>query len=504
MLCKVLIAEDEEIEREFLKNLLKEHFQNIVEVYTAKNGREALAIYEQVLPHLVLMDINMPMMNGLEAIEHMKQFHQQSKYIILTSYDYFDYAKEAIRLGVEDYVLKPSNPNMIIESVSHTISDIKMQQNKEASASALVQKYAQVQPILEQECLNAILMRNTELEIQMHLKQMNYIAKSAVCFMIEAPMETKDQMQTLKEDLCDMGYRCLYQYVKKMHVFYILHNQVFSDQDMIVIQNTIELSNLKKYAIGLGSIQNEIKNFSDSYVLAMRNARLYEEKEELVFPINDHLTSLAGLDIAYYSNQLLKCFQLGNEEKMSLIIHEFCQEVAMNHVGHTKQMVQELLKNLVNKLSQQLKLDIDISTLPQFHIKEEDTYQNIEISLHYVLHALFHPLKEDRFQQTNTLAKQAMTYIRKNYRKPITLNDLAKHLQVTPFYVSKLIKSSFQKNFTDVVAEIRIEEAKRMLKEHHLVKEIAFDVGFQSQSYFAKMFKKIVGVTPKEYQEFFH
>lgn len=176
----------------------------------------------------------------------------------------------------------------------------------------------------------------------------------------------------------------------------------------------------------------------------------------------------------------------------------------MNHVGHTKQMVQELLKNLVNKLSQQLKLDIDISTLPQFHIKEEDTYQNIEISLHYVLHALFHPLKEDRFQQTNTLAKQAMTYIRKNYRKPITLNDLAKHLQVTPFYVSKLIKSSFQKNFTDVVAEIRIEEAKRMLKEHHLVKEIAFDVGFQSQSYFAKMFKKIVGVTPKEYQEFFH
>lgn len=504
MLCKILIAEDEEIEREFLKDLLNEHFEHIVEVHTAKNGREALEIFQEVFPNLVLMDINMPMMNGLEAIEQMKKLHHGSKYIILTSYDYFNYAKEAIRLGVEDYVLKPSNPKTIIETVSHTISLIKMQQNKEASASALAQKYAEIQPILEQECLNAILMRNSELEIQTHLKQMNYLAKSAVCFMIEAPMETKDQMQILKQDLCDMGYRCLYQYMKKIHVFYILHNQIFSDQDMMVIQSTIELSNLKKYPMGLGSIQSEIQNFSDSYVLAMRNLRKYDEEESLIFPLINSAARLVGLDIAYYCERLLKCFQMEDEEKMSLIIHEFCQEVVMNHAGQTENIIHELLVQLIGKLGERLKLDIDISALPKLHIKEGETYQNIEISLHYVLHALFHPLKEDRFQQTSTLAKQAMMYIKKNYRKPITLNDLAKHLQVTPFYVSKLIKSSFQKNFTDVVAEIRIEEAKRLLKEHHLVKEIAFDVGFQSQSYFAKMFKKIVGVTPKEYQDFFH
>lgn len=136
-------------------------------------------------------------------------------------------------------------------------------------------------------------------------------------------------------------------------------------------------------------------------------------------------------------------------------------------------------------------------------LREEDQYQNLEISLHYIFKNLFTILNNERYQESSILAKKAMAYIKQNFRKQINLNDLAKHLEVTPYYVSKIIKTSFGRNYTDVLTDTRIEAAKQLLKEHHRVKEIAFEVGFQNPSYFAKIFKKKVGLAPKEYQEFF-
>ncbi len=162
-----------------------------------------------------------------------------------------------------------------------------------------------------------------------------------------------------------------------------------------------------------------------------------------------------------------------------------------------------MIKDLTVQLQQLVQVSIDIDSLPAFELKEEEKYQSFEVSLHFVLQSLFRPLRNEQYHETNTLAKKAMNYINQNFRKPISLNDLAKELNVSPFYVSKLIKSAFGKNFTDVVGEVRIEESKRLLKEQQRVKKVAFDVGFQSQSYFAKMFRKMVGMTPKEYQDLF-
>ena len=88
-------------------------------------------------------------------------------------------------------------------------------------------------------------------------------------------------------------------------------------------------------------------------------------------------------------------------------------------------------------------------------------------------------------------------------KKPISLEEVAKVFSVSPFYVSKIIKNNLGKSFTDIVNECRIEKAKNLLKAHVRIKEVVFCCGFQSQSYFSKMFKKLVGVSPKEYQDMF-
>ena len=116
------------------------------------------------------------------------------------------------------------------------------------------------------------------------------------------------------------------------------------------------------------------------------------------------------------------------------------------------------------------------------------------------MHRLYDPIVEERFRNTNQLVRQAVRYIDANYRKQITLSDMADALQVSPFYLSKLLNNSLHKTFTELVSERRVEASKELLKSGKRIKEIAYEVGFQGQNYFTKIFKKYTGVTPKMYK----
>ena len=119
------------------------------------------------------------------------------------------------------------------------------------------------------------------------------------------------------------------------------------------------------------------------------------------------------------------------------------------------------------------------------------------------MHRLYDPIVEERFRNTNQLVRQAVRYIDANYRKQITLGDMADDLQISPFYLSKLLNNSLHKTFTELVSERRVEASKELLKSGKRIKEIAYEVGFQGQNYFTKIFKKYTGVTPKMYKNSF-
>lgn len=500
-MCSVLIAEDEEIERESLKSIIYDQYKNNIQILTAKNGREALELYEQELPEIVLMDINMPKLNGLEAIEQMKKLQHDSVFLILTSYDYFHYARDAIRLGVEDFLLKPARPDEIIKVISHAVATIKTLRNKEHTASTLVKKFAEIKPMLEQECLFSILTRHSELDIQANLRRSNISARNAICFVVQAPSVTPS-MKQIKQDLCDVGYCCLYGFIQNNHVFFVIHNERLLEQDFEVMEYILSQHHIKDYAIGIGSLKQDIKDYYQSYSQALRTIHSYDENEPLCLHKSQKAQQLS-IDLRIHQEQMMRCFELRDEILLNQQIHTLAQELLAYSTEEIVLSVNVLLEELIKQLNTLVQIDIDATSLPRFTLKEEQKYQNLEVSLHQLFHALFQPLNKERYQESSKLAKQAVMFIEQNFRKPIGLNDVAKQLHVTPFYVSKIIKASFGKNFTDVVAEVRIEESKRLLKEHHRVKEIAFDVGFQSQSYFAKMFKKMVGMTPSEYQDLF-
>ncbi|MCH4886736.1 response regulator [Acidaminobacter sp. JC074] len=130
-MLKLLIVDDEPLIRRGIKSLVDFDLLNIKEVREAKNGQEALEIFKDFKPHLVLADINMPKMDGLTFTEHAKAISPDVKIALVTGYDYFDYAVQALKLGVDDYVLKPISKKDIEEVLKKLIAKLEVKNTEE-------------------------------------------------------------------------------------------------------------------------------------------------------------------------------------------------------------------------------------------------------------------------------------------------------------------------------------------------------------------------------------
>lgn len=128
---KLLIVDDESLVRRGITSLVDLHALNIGEVYEASNGHEALEIFKRHGADLILADINMPRMNGLEFSEAVKALRPDVRIAIITGYDYFDYAVKALKIGVEDYILKPISRKDVTEVLTKLISRLESDRKKQ-------------------------------------------------------------------------------------------------------------------------------------------------------------------------------------------------------------------------------------------------------------------------------------------------------------------------------------------------------------------------------------
>lgn len=124
-MIRVLIAEDEDIERNALRTLIQQYYQDkITIVGEAVNGKEAVELANKLKPHILLLDIHMPMVNGLEAAEKIRNTNPETIIVIVTAYSTFDYARRAIKLGVQDYLIKPYSISSLTEMMDNAVAKL--------------------------------------------------------------------------------------------------------------------------------------------------------------------------------------------------------------------------------------------------------------------------------------------------------------------------------------------------------------------------------------------
>ena len=189
---KIMLADDEGIVIDSLKFIIEKEFGDTFTVEYAKTGRSVIELAERYRPDIAIMDIQMPGINGIEALREIRETNRSVVFIVMSAYDKFDYAKEAIKLGVLEYITKPMERTRIVAALKKAMEQIDRERNKRSNDLLIREKLETVMPIIESGLLYNLLFQEHFTEDIENYKQLLGIAKNHAYFLAVVCGETQE------------------------------------------------------------------------------------------------------------------------------------------------------------------------------------------------------------------------------------------------------------------------------------------------------------------------
>lgn len=481
---QLLIVEDEKIEREYLKSVIEEANVPISNIFTASNGEEAIYVCKENDCDIIFLDIEMPLKNGLDALKEIRKIERkESICFVLSSYSTFQYAQQAIQLHVEDFILKPSSKSNIIEHVVKACNELLVRKNSDLQMNALVNKINTIFPILEKQLAMSILLGKSDIEIQKQFKLQNIFMKSGICFLFDIHTEVT-AILNIKNNLEDQGYSCLCVDFEPYQVMFIIASFILNQEDVERLKEKIDRF-IKDYSYGCTATNNQL--LLESYKNADEMMKKNHNKEKS----NGNDQNCVKLLFELYENN--------NEDELRVEIQNMIRFIIQKE-NYKKGNGKKYLLHIIDSVKEELE-----KRYPNYSLNEDDllSIKLNEIDLNYQFNNLFQDITIKKMQGLDHITKETIKYVKKNYMKQISLQDVADQLQITPSYISRILNKQLKKSFTDIINEYRVQEAKQLIKNGVVLKEVAHQTGFRSQSYFTQIFKKLTGISPRDYQNLF-
>ncbi|UOQ49275.1 response regulator [Gracilibacillus caseinilyticus] len=390
---KVLIADDEFIIRDGIRTFVNWADFHMEVVAEAEDGEEAV---EQALANevdVVLIDLNMPIMNGITAMKKIKEKRPDCRMVVISGYDDFRYAQEAIRLQVEDYLLKPVDPDQLAGILTELMKQLEREREEE-------QFFQQASVQVEKN--------------QLHLRNRFF-------------------QDWLSSNLSETE---------------VLHQLQFFRLPTALPHSLLVLKWQE------GEIDQQFMKEENHQALAEDLQKNVEAK-------------LQDYTYAIYSEK---------SQWMTIFLWEQMSEQVVVEIENV--ILEELGQHLFGYLT--TISAVDVTTI--YHQAKQSLNQRVKSS---------------------PLVKDALAYIREHYQDPhLTLEEVANILHVSSVYLSKTIKQELGVSYVQILTKMRLQAAKDLLKTtDYNIREIAEQVGYDSQHYFSTAFRKAVGVTPKQFKQ---
>jgi two-component system response regulator YesN len=277
----VLLVDDEPIEREALRLLIKNNFQNLKVVGQAQNGFEAIELSNSLMPDIIIMDIRMPGISGLDAIREIKRSLPDVKFLILSSYNQFDYAQQALKLGVEDFIVKPVKMSMMKDALNSLADKIENEQKRKVRDSTVESRVEGIKPIIENDTVYSIVYGCGDENLKRFMDFLEIDCDRAFCMAVKCPGLGEHGLARIKKNLADIGCAFICADVNGIFVFYILNpreeNQQHAEDIGSYVRNIIVSGGNKKLVIGLGKVYTDSSGFKSSYMEAIEAVRFGED-----------------------------------------------------------------------------------------------------------------------------------------------------------------------------------------------------------------------------------
>ncbi|WP_040205190.1 response regulator [Neobacillus jeddahensis] len=527
-MLKILIVDDEVLERKAVAQIVTSSIENVTVVGEAPNGRVAIEMAQEHRPDIIFMDIKMPGIDGVQAVKEIKKMDADIRFIMVSAFNTFEYAKEVMQQGVKEYILKPSSKQDIVTSLQRVANEIHTERRQKEEQQSLRENLSRAVSIAQKEWVSSLLMNQVQDisfdewgqliggEITSGYMMLIYLEpKGKKTF---TPVEKQNWYHWLKEGLknvvkkheivigptTDTQVPILFLCRKSTEKDYFKTNAQATVEGLNRLWQTEGLEMDAVFKVGIGNPYSHAQELNKSYheaALALEQLLettnrlfLFSNKPGEVFELP---TENGHFEI---EKKLLDSIRQGDVNQVMFIFDSYVKRLET-----TKNLNLEVLKKSFDELfiliSRMLHdLGINYGRTPLID-RSDDIGFIFEKGKAHLLAVVQH-VQLWRNNHAKGMLQKAKDYIEVHYADSITLESAAEYVELSPFYFSKLFKDRFGMTFIDYVTEIRIKHAKEeMLDPGKSLKEICYSIGYKDPNYFSRVFKKQTGLSPTEFRK---
>ncbi|UJF31837.1 response regulator transcription factor [Paenibacillus hexagrammi] len=490
-MIRVVIADDELMMRSGLRSLIDWKQYGMSVVAECSNGKEVLEVMDNEDIQILITDIQMPLVNGLQLMKQSLERNADLQVILVSSYDEFAYVQEGIRYGAIDYLFKPTlDADQLANALSRCVAKIEQKRIQEAALGA---KIHAATSLLELDLKQFLLGNKDSIP-----PNVSWLSSPCVCMYMKIHQleKTEEPYGSMLEDILCKELQSLFysEFIQGITV------EIGTDMVLAIFPEQLE----PKFPVPVfkKNVEEKLQITLTIGYMAVEGIKSLKAKLTIVKQLEDYvffegIGQMMDMDHLLQFGSLEEASELRNHdtEPASFLIHEKIKQWR----ERTKSPAQ------VKKEACQLLLSISYAlgiteSLPEFleMINYTETLEDVE----NVLMLRFEDAGRSVEGYAGKLIAKALEYMTLKFREEINLQEVADYIHVSRSYFSLLFKRHTGKKFIDYLIELRIREAKRLLCcRDYKIYEVAEQTGFKDVKYFSKLFKRMTGYTPIEYRE---
>lgn len=524
-MLKLLIVDDEPLILQGLSHILNWNELGLELAGTCGSGMQAWKLLQQTPIDIVITDIKMPEMHGIDLIRRIKQERLNTRCIVLSSYDDFQYVKEAALLGIENYLLKPVSTTELIATLNNVIEKIESDIFRQIEQKQ--EKHILRNNVVYRWLTNDI--DRKELDSRASLLEISLESEAYVAAMIKLAYDEKKahtyripDKKLLRFAACNICEELAFQQAAAITItdmngdLAVLFSQDGGEPSGAAMRSILQacVTQLNSLLgidvfVTVGDAQPSCRQVHASYAQAksMQSFQLLYSYNSIIFydEVAPFLSSEATLP-NLNPQRLRKAL---SSRDISAAQHYYAEVSAClrdkrhfspSHVQHAVMEIVFHITAVMHELSPQPEpfFESNRSLFQQLH--RLDTMESMMKSLEEITATAIAYL-HGQDERISPFIRRVIGYVQRNYAHNIDLKQVALEYKVNSMYLGQLFRKETGETFTSYINHLRIDKAKHLLRTTHLkTNDIASQVGYVNANYFPTIFKKIVGKSPSDYQ----
>lgn len=508
------------------------------------NAKAALGKIQEISPNIVLTDIVMPYMNGLEFAKELKQNYSNIKIIFMSSYDEFEYVKSAINLEAESYLLKPIDEDELKKSVIKTVEKINLEEKNKYNNQILFDQItkmnnelSKLMPLYKEQFFRELLIDGLydENEIEQRLSFLSIDMSNSKIRVLSIILDENDSL--LRSPNANERYAVFYTFLSELKelnssdlrvysikvssneiVAVAVSDKIYSeDEKDMFFERIINLKeNIKgklkvQFKIGVSPMTSELKGLDRFYKCANEVARdsFFTENNQIIF--YEDVKSIGEsyfderVDLKILYNEVESIVNSGDEAKIDEFI---CKYLGSNSETYQDIYIKILTFSIVNNLNiilmkseKSFKDIFGENESIWVKLQKFDSIKDIKQWIKNVVNSVSEVFGINNELHNEKIVDDIKNTIKKRYSKQISISEMIKELYISSGHANILFKRATGKTIFDYLTEYRMEMAKKLIKDpYSRIYIVASSVGYSNISHFCSLFKNYTGLSPTEYK----